>query len=202
MPAKSASRFIAVFCGSADGVAPAYREEAARLGGLIARYGWGLVYGGASIGLMAAVADAALAGGAPVVGVLPAVLRDREVAHAGLSELIYVDTMHQRKARMAERADAFIALPGGFGTLDELFEILTWQQLGIHTKPVVLVNTLGYFDGLLRFADHAVEQGFVRPEHRDALQAVPHSEAAMNLLQAELKGVEARSAERSPTPKP
>ncbi len=178
---------VAVFCGSSYGTNPAYREEAARLGSLIAGRGWGLVYGGASIGLMAAVADAALAGGAPVTGVLPAVLRDREVAHAGLTELIDVDSMHQRKALMAERADAFVALPGGFGTLDELFEILTWRQLGIHAKPVVLVNTLGYFDALLRFADHAVEQGFVRAEHRAALQVVPHAEAAIALLASELQ---------------
>ncbi len=150
---------------------------------MIAGRGWGLVYGGASVGLMGAVADAALAAGAPVIGVLPEVLRDREVAHAGLTELIYVDTMHRRKALMAERADAFIALPGGFGTLDELFEILTWRQLGIHAKPIVLVNTLGYFDGLLRFADHAVEQGFVRAQHRGALQVATDAKAAMRLLE-------------------
>ena len=173
---------LCVFCGSSDGTRPEYRAEAARLGTLIAERGWGLVYGAASIGLMGAVADAVLAGGAPVVGVLPSVLRDKEVAHARLSELVYVETMHERKALMAGRADAFLALPGGFGTLDELMEILTWAQLGIHAKPIVLVNTLGYYDGLLAFLDHAVEHGFVRPAHRRTLQVVAGAEAAVEVL--------------------
>ena len=175
-------RYLAVFCGSSPGVHPAYREEAARLGTLLAAHGWGLVYGGASVGLMGAVADAALAGGAPVVGVLPAVLKDREIAHPGLSELHFVDTMHQRKALMADRADAFLALPGGFGTLDEFLEILTWHLLGIHRKPCILVNTESYFDGLLAFLDHAVSQGFVRAETRATLQVAPDAEAALSLL--------------------
>ena len=173
---------VCVFCGSSDGVRPEYRAEAARLGTLIAGQGWGLVYGAASIGLMGAVADAVLAGGGPVVGVLPAVLRDKEVAHAGLSELVYVDTMHERKMLMADRADAFVALPGGFGTLDELMEIMTWAQLGIHAKPIVLVNTLGYFDGLLVFLDDTVRRGFVQARHLRAMQAVPDAQSAVNLL--------------------
>ncbi len=173
---------LCVFCGSSDGARPQYRAEAAGLGTLIAARGWGLVYGAASIGLMGAVADAVLAGGGPVVGVLPAVLRDKEVAHAGLSELVYVDTMHQRKMLMADRADAFVALPGGFGTLDELMEIVTWAQLGIHNKPVVLVNTLGYYDGLLAFLDNTVRQGFVQARHLRAMQMVPDAQAAVDLL--------------------
>ncbi len=173
---------ICVFCGSSDGTRPEYRAEAARLGTLIAGRGWGLVYGAASIGLMGAVADAVLAGGGPVVGVLPAVLHDKEVAHAGLSELVYVDTMHERKMLMADRADAFVALPGGFGTLDELMEIMTWAQLGIHAKPIVPVNTLGYFDGLLAFLDNTVRQGFVQARHLRTMQAVPDAQSAVNLL--------------------
>jgi uncharacterized protein (TIGR00730 family) len=177
-------RYTCVFCGSRDGARPAYREEAARLGSLLAAQGFGLVYGGASIGLMGAVADAALAGGAPVIGVLPAVLKDREVAHSGLTELHFVATMHERKAVMADRANAFVALPGGFGTLDEFLEILTWAQLGIHAKPCILVNTHGYFDGLLQFLDHAVTEGFVRAAHRATLLVAPDAEAALSLLDA------------------
>ncbi len=178
-------KYLAVFCGSSTGTLPAYRAEAVRLGTLLAAHGWGLVYGGASVGLMGAVADASLAGGAPVIGVLPAVLKDREIAHPGLTELHFVDTMHQRKALMAERADAFLALPGGFGTLDEFLEILTWHLLGIHSKPCILVNTEGYFDGLLTFLDHAVEQGFLRPQSRATLQVVPDAQAAIALLPTE-----------------
>lgn len=159
-----------------------YRQAAEQLGRLLGERGFGLVYGGASIGLMGAVADAALAAGAPVLGVVPEVLRDAEVAHAGLTELHYVDSMHQRKALMAERADAFIALPGGFGTLDELMEIVTWRQLRIHAKPIVLVNTEQYFDGLLVFLDHAIKAGFIKAEHRAALLVVPTVEAAVALL--------------------
>ncbi len=177
---------ICVFCGSSDGTRPEYRAEAARLGTLIAERGWGLVYGAASIGLMGAVADAVLAGGGPVVGVLPAVLRDKEVAHTGLTELHSVDTMHQRKLLMSDRANAFVALPGGFGTLDEWMEILTWAQLGIHAKPCVLVNTLGYYDGLLAFLNRTVEQGFVRARHLRTMQVVPDAEAAVALLAGSL----------------
>lgn len=173
---------VCVFCGSSDGTRPEYLAEASKLGTLLAAHSWGLVYGAASIGLMGTVADMALAGGAPVVGVLPAVLRDKEVAHPGLTELHYVDTMHQRKMLMADRADAFVALPGGFGTLDEFIEVLTWAQLGIHAKPCVLVNTQGYFDGLLGFLRHTVEHGFVRARHLETMQVVPDAEAAIALL--------------------
>lgn len=179
--------YVCVFCGSNDGADAVYRAEATRLGSLLAARGFGLVYGGASIGLMAAVADAALAGGAPVIGVLPSVLKDREVAHSRLTELHYVETMHQRKALMADRAAAFIALPGGFGTLDELLEILTWAQLGIHAKPCLLVNTRGYFDGLLRFLDHALTEGFIHPRHRTILQVARDAEGALVPLEGALK---------------
>ena len=178
--------FLCVFCGSSYGAHPAYREEAAKLGALLAARGFGLVYGGASVGLMGAVADAALAGGAPVIGVLPAILKDREIAHPGLTELHYVDTMHERKARMADRADAFLALPGGFGTLDEFLEILTWAQFGLHSKPCLLVNTRSYFDGLLRFLDHAVAEGFIRDQHRTTLQAAIGADDALDRMERAL----------------
>ncbi len=178
--------YVCVFCGSADGAYPEYRAEAARLGTFIAQRGFGLVYGGASVGLMGAVADAALAGGAQVVGVLPEVLKDREIAHPGLTELHYVANMHKRKAMMADLSGAFIALPGGFGTLDEFIEIVTWAQLGIHSKPCVLVNTGGYFDDLLRFLDHAVSEGFVREANRNAIAVAADAEAALRLIEAAL----------------
>lgn len=182
-------KLVCVFCGSRDGARPVYREEAVRLGSLLASSGFGLVYGGASVGLMGAVADAALAGGAPVVGVLPAVLKGREIAHAGLSELCYVGSMHERKALMVERADAFVALPGGLGTLDEFVEVLTWAQLGIHEKPCVLVNVQGYFDGLLGFLDHAVEEGMVGAEHRATIRVVESAEGAVGVLESALRPV-------------
>ena len=185
-------RYIAVFCASHDGADPAYRQAAVQLGALIAGGGFGLVYGGATTGLMGAVSDAAMAGGAPVIGVLPAVLRSREIAHPGLTELHHVDSMHERKAMMVERADAFVALPGGFGTLDEFVEVVTWSLLGTHSKPCVLVNLRSYFDHLLRFLDHAEHEGFIRPEHRAAVEVVADSEAAMAVLR--------RSLQASPIP--
>lgn len=184
--ALSSARYVCVFCGSNDGNGSLYRQASEQLGTALARAGFGLVYGGASIGLMGTVADAVLAGGGPVFGVLPAVLKDREVAHAGLTELHYVGSMHERKALMAERADAFVALPGGYGTLDEFLEILTWAQLGIHSKPCLLVNTQGFFDLLLAFLDHAVAQGFLRAEHRARILVVPDAPAAVASLQQHL----------------
>ncbi len=159
-------RRVAVYCGSANGSDPRYCDEARALGETIAAAGMGLVYGGASVGLMGAVADAALRGGAEVIGVLPEVLAGREIAHTGLTSLERTPTMHERKARMHELADAFIALPGGYGTLDELLEALTWAQLGLHAKPCVLVNTAGYWDGLFALLDTAVTAGFLKPENR------------------------------------
>jgi uncharacterized protein (TIGR00730 family) len=176
--------YAAVFCASSSGTAPEYLDAAKALGRELGARGMGLVYGGASVGLMGALADAALAAGAPVIGVLPAVLRDREIAHPGLSELHFVSTMHERKALMADRADAFLALPGGYGTLDEFLEILTWAQLGIHAKPCVLVNVLGFYDGLLRFLDHAVDQGFLQPRNRALIRVVTSVDEALESLHA------------------
>jgi uncharacterized protein (TIGR00730 family) len=176
--------YAAVFCASSSGTAPEYLDAAKALGRELGARGMGLVYGGASVGLMGALADAALAAGAPVIGVLPSVLRDREIAHPGLSELHFVSTMHERKALMADRADAFLALPGGYGTLDEFLEILTWAQLGIHAKPCVLVNVLGFYDGLLRFLDHAVDQGFLQPRNRALIRVVTSVDEALESLHA------------------
>jgi uncharacterized protein (TIGR00730 family) len=159
-----------VFTGSSPGDQPAYLEAAQGLGKALALRGHGLVYGGAKVGLMRAVADGVLAGGGEVTGVLPHFMASRELAHPELTTLIGVETMHERKARMAELADGFIALPGGYGTLDELFEILTWAQLGLHAKPVALLNPLGFFDGLLAYLNHATASGFVRSSHRDLLR--------------------------------
>ena len=162
-------RAVCVYCGSNPGADPLYLDAARGLGRALAEAGLGLVYGGARVGLMGAVADAALAVGGEVVGVLPASLRARELAHDGLTELVIVDSMHERKAIMAERADAFVALPGGLGTLEELFEVLTWAQLGIHAKPCGVLDVAGYWTPLLRFLDRSVEQGFVTQLSRDLL---------------------------------
>ncbi|HZL50665.1 MAG TPA: TIGR00730 family Rossman fold protein [Terracidiphilus sp.] len=167
--ANQPRRRVAVYCGSADGTNSAFRAEATALGKAIAAAGLGLVYGGANIGLMGAVADAALASGAEVTGVLPEVLAGKEIAHTGLTALEMVPTMHERKARMAVLADAFLVLPGGYGTLDELMEAVTWAQLGMHTKPCILINTAGYWNGLLAFLDSTVAAGFLKPENRQLL---------------------------------
>jgi uncharacterized protein (TIGR00730 family) len=160
---------VCVFSGSSPGADLAYRAAAVDLGHRLAARGIGVVYGGASVGLMGAVADAALEGGGPVIGVIPQSLVDREVAHAGLTDLRVVGSMHERKALMAELSDAFVALPGGVGTLEELFEVYTWNQLGLHAKPLGLFNVRGYYDGLARFLDHAVEERFVTRESRAML---------------------------------
>jgi uncharacterized protein (TIGR00730 family) len=160
---------ICVFCGGNPGARPTYLAAARYLGERLAARGFGLVYGGASTGLMGAVADGALARGGRVTGVLPEFMIPREVAHRGLHELHLVSSMHQRKAEMVARADAFVALPGGFGTLDELFEVLTWSQLGLHHKPVGLLDVEGYFSPLVTFLDHAAHEGLLRPEHRAML---------------------------------
>ena len=157
---------ICVYCGSNPGASPAYAEAARALGAEIARRGLGLVYGGASVGVMGAVADAALEHGAEVIGVIPHFFAGKEVAHQGLHELRVVDSMHERKAQMAELADGFVALPGGWGTLEEIFEVLTWAQLGLHEKPCGLLDVDDYFRGLYGFLERAVEQGFVREEYR------------------------------------
>ena len=160
---------VCVFCGSNPGGRPVYAEAARRLGVALTARGLGLVYGGGHVGLMGVVADAVLAGGGRVVGVIPRALADKELAHGGLSELHVVGTMHERKALMADCADAFVALPGGFGTADELFEILTWAQLGLHAKPVGLLNIAAFFDPLLAWIDHMTAENLLRPEHRRLL---------------------------------
>ena len=172
---------MAVYCGSADGNDPAYRAEARSLGRAIAAARMGLVYGGANVGLMGAVADAALAGGAEVIGVLPEVLAGREIAHTGLTRLETVATMHQRKARMVALADAFLILPGGYGTLDETLEIITWSQLRLHAKPCILINTAGYWNGLLAFLDSTVAAGFLKPENRALLLVARDAAEALRL---------------------
>ena len=158
-----------------------YLAEARALGGEIAAAHLGLVYGGANVGLMGAVADAALAGGAEVIGVLPEVLAGREIAHTGLTRLETVATMHQRKARMVALADAFLILPGGYGTLDETLEIITWSQLRLHAKPCVLINTARYWDGLLTFLDSTVAAGFLKPENRALLLVARDAAEALRL---------------------
>ena len=176
---------VVVYCASAPGNRPEYMHTARELGALLAVEGIGLVYGGASVGLMGAVADGALAEGGEVLGVLPAVLADREIAHATLTRLkslYYTDTMHERKAKMLELADAVVALPGGYGTLDELMEALTWLQLGIHTKPCILVNLLGYYDGLLAFLNRAVLEGFLKSENRARILVASDVRHAIQIL--------------------
>lgn len=160
---------VCVFCGSSPGTRPEYRDTARLLGRTLAHRRLGLVYGGGSVGLMGVLADAALEAGGEVIGVIPRPLATRELAHPGLSELRVVDSMHERKATMAALADGFVALPGGLGTLEETLEILTWAQLGIHVKPVGVLDVLGYYDGLRRLLDHARGEGFVRGEHASLL---------------------------------
>jgi uncharacterized protein (TIGR00730 family) len=157
---------ICVFAGSSSGSRPEYLAAARELGRVLAERKLGLVYGGARVGLMGALANEALAGGAAVIGVMPEALVAKEVAHGGLTELRVVKSMHERKAMMADLADGFIALPGGWGTVEEFFEILTWAQLGLHRKPCGLLNAAGYYDRLLAFVDHGVAEEFVRPEQR------------------------------------
>lgn len=167
-----------VFCGSQAGARPAFLAAARELGVLLARRGVAVVYGGGHVGMMGALADSALAAGGKVVGVIPEHLMRPEVAHQGLTELLIVDSMHTRKRTMASRADAFVVLPGGYGTFEEMFEMVTWRQLRLHDKPVGLVNVDGYFDHLLAFLHHAEQQEFIRPQHRHLL----HVESSVSTL--------------------
>ena len=162
-------RRVCVFCGSSPGARPAYAQATAEVGRLLAGEGIGVVYGGGHVGLMGVLADAATEAGGEVIGVMPQALVDREIAHTGIADLRVVGTMHERKALMADLADAFVALPGGAGTLDELFEIYTWSQLGLHSKPCGLLDVEGYWTGLTAFLDHAVRERFLREEHRASL---------------------------------
>ena len=160
---------ICVFAGSSSGAKPAYREAAQALGKAIAERDLGVIYGGATVGLMGAMADAAIEAGGTVIGVLPQALADRELAHEGLTRLEIVGSMHERKARMIELADGFVVLPGGLGSLEEAFEVLTWSQLGIHAKAVGLLDVEGFYDDLEKFLDHLVDEAFVKQIHRDNL---------------------------------
>lgn len=160
---------LCVYCGASPGVRKSYTEAAQTVGRLCAQKGLQLVYGGGNVGLMGVVATSALEAGGRVVGVIPQSLIDRELAHLEVSELKVVQTMHERKAYMEQISDAFVAIPGGFGTLDELFEIVTWSQLGFHNKPIGILNVDGYFDSLLEFMDQSVREGFVRPQHRNMI---------------------------------
>lgn len=175
-------RSIGVYCGSSAGVRPDYAAAAQALGTLLADEGIELVYGGGRVGLMGVVADAALAAGGTVTGVIPHALQAREVGHAGLTTLHVVATMHERKALMASLSDAFVALPGGLGTLEELAEVLTWAQLGVHRKPCGLLDVAGYYAPLTAFFDHAAAEGFVRPEHRALLVVEREPEALLARL--------------------
>ena len=170
-------RNLCVFCGSSRGSGAAYLDAARRVGAALARRGDGLVYGGGRVGLMGAVADAALAGGGAVVGVIPGPLATAEVAHHGVTELIVVPGMHERKALMAARAAAFLTLPGGIGTFEEFFEILTWSALGLHARPMGLLDVGGYFGPLRALLDHAVAEGFLRPDHLAGLRISDDPEA-------------------------
>jgi len=177
-------RRVCVFCGSSTGRHPAYRRLAEALGRTLAARGLGVVYGGGRVGLMGALADAALSAGGQVIGVIPQALMDREIGHRGLTELRIVGSMHERKALMAELGDGFVALPGGIGTLEELFEVWTWAQLGLHSKPCALLDTDGFYGPLVAFLDHLVDAGFVREAHRDMLLTAHSPEELLTALAA------------------
>ena len=181
--ASSPSPFsVCVYCGSRPGADPAHAQAARLTGQLIGQRGWQLVYGGGKVGLMGIVADAVLAAGGRVVGVIPHKLREREVGHSQLSEIHVVDTMHQRKQMMAERADAFLALPGGIGTLEELFEVWTWRQIGYHDQPIGLLNINGFYDGLLTFLRDTVSGGFLEQAQLDSLHVGQDAAALLQRL--------------------
>jgi len=173
---------IAVYCGSSPGARPVSRAAGMAVGTLLARRGIGVVYGGGHVGLMGAVADAAMAAGGNVTGVIPRALLERELGHHGFTELLVVRDMHERKHRMASLADAFIALPGGWGTLEEMTEMLTWNQLGLHTKPIGLLNVGGYYDPFLNFVDHMMAEQFVRPAHGAILRVATTPEELLRRL--------------------
>ena len=172
---------VAVFCAAAEGARPHYRQAAEETGRAVAGRGWGLIYGGAKVGCMGAVADAAIAAGGHVVGIIPHVLVNFEVAHHGLTELHVVDTMHTRKRLMGERASAFLILPGGFGTFEELFEVLAWQTLKLHSKPVILLNVAGFYDTMLQFLDVCEREGMLRG-NRQRLLVVDTVEQALEIV--------------------
>ena len=188
---------ICVFCGSSPGARPAYRTAAANLGAALVARGMGLVYGGANVGLTSELAHSVLDAGGEVIGVIPRSLVQRELALTGLADLRITDSMQERKAVMADLADGFIAMPGGLGTLDELFEVLTWTQLGIHQKPSGLLNVEGYFDALLAFLDHAVAERFVKDAHRSMLIVEPEPHRLLDRLEAFVPPAEDKLLDRS-----
>ncbi|MFQ5341864.1 MAG: TIGR00730 family Rossman fold protein [Anaerolineae bacterium] len=173
---------VCVFCGSNNGVNSLYQHAAEELGQLLIQRNHGLVYGGGSVGLMGVIADAVLAGGGEVIGVIPEAMATKELAHPDVTIMHVVPGMHARKARMAELADAFIAMPGGYGTFEELFEVITWAQLGIHHKPIGLLNVAGYFDALVGFVDHAIAEGFIKPVHRQLIVTAEQPAALLDCL--------------------
>jgi len=175
---------VCVFCGSRSGSKPLYADVTRRLGIALVKRGMTLVYGAGHIGLMGVLADAVLQAGGQAIGVIPQALVDKELAHAGLTEMHIVASMHERKAKMADLSDAFIALPGAYGTADELFEILTWAQLGLHAKPIGLLDVDGFFDPLLAWLDHTVREGFLREKHRDLLLKSDDPARLLDLLQS------------------
>ena len=174
---------ICIYCGSSDSVLPEYLDSARRMGAAVAARDLSIIYGAGSTGLMGALADGALQAGGEVIGVIPAIFNTPRLAHSGLTRLEVLDTIHLRKARMIELADAFIALPGGFGTLEELFEILTWAQVGLHQKPVGVLNTRRYFDPLLALIQHAEREGFIYSEHKDLLISAANPESLLDAFQ-------------------
>ena len=176
-------RNICVFCGSQSGTDLRYRQAAIELGGLLAQRSHGLVYGGGHVGLMGIIADAVLEAGASVTGVIPRPMIERELAHETVTKLYVVSSMHERKALMASLSDAFIALPGGYGTLEELFEVVAWAQLGIHRKPIGLLNVAGYFDALLSLVDHMIGEGFIKSRHRGLFVTAEQPRALLDALQ-------------------
>jgi hypothetical protein len=190
-------RRLCVFTGSSPGAHPDYAHAARKLGATLAAQGIGLVYGGASVGLMGVVADAALDAGADVVGVIPQALVDREIAHPRVDDLRVVGSMHERKALMADLADGFVALPGGMGTLEELFEVYTWTQLGLHSKPLGLLDVRGYYGQLAAFLDHAVEERFLTPEHREMLVVEDRAEAMIEAFRRWRPPVRAKWIDRA-----
>ncbi|HJH11222.1 MAG TPA: TIGR00730 family Rossman fold protein [Metalysinibacillus jejuensis] len=173
---------IAVYCGSQLGVSQIFEETAYALGEQLATDGHTIVYGGSNVGLMGAVADAALSNGGAVIGVLPEQLKKREIAHEKLTELHFVESMHVRKAMMADMADAFIAYPGGVGTLDEFFEVFTWAHIGIHQKPVILFNVAGFYDDLIRHIERMIKEGFIQPTHKNFFYIATNLEEVSAIL--------------------
>jgi uncharacterized protein (TIGR00730 family) len=198
MPADPRGR-ICVFTGSSPGARSEYADAARDLGCLLVERGYGLVYGGGNVGLMAVVADAVLERRGEVVGVIPELLVDKELAHRGLTELRIVQSMHERKAVMAELSDGFMGLPGGIGTLEEFFEVLSWAQLSLHDKPCGLLNLRGYYQHLIRFLDHAVDQGFLNPKHRSLLIVEEEPESLLGRFEEFIAARTTKRFERSKT---